>query len=377
MSANANHSPTPFTLAVVLASATLLFSGCALAPGHKMDASKIANDGSFESSQVELVPITPEVIANSHTSKKKVEVPHELTEYKPETYRIGATDVLFITVWDHPELTVPAGTLGDASGRTVRPDGMIFYPYVGNVKAAGKTLDELREEITAKLSRYVDKPQVDVSIIRFNSQQVLVSGAFIRTLPISLTSHPLRLLEAVGNAGVNITDADLSSLSLNRDGKSHKLDINSLTREPSDIHKIFLKDGDSIHLPYNDNSKVYIMGEVSKPQALVFKSGSMSLTDAIGTAGGLGQLSSKGQEVYVIRGVDNLSKEKAKIFQLDAKSPSAFILAGKFPLQPQDVVYVGASGITRWNRVISQLIPSLSVLGLTTSTLKNIDNLNQ
>ncbi len=56
--------------------------------------------------------------------------------------------------------------------------------------------------------------------------------------------------------------------------------------------------------------------------------------------------------------------------------PSAFILSGKFQLYPQDVVYVGSAGVTRWNRVISQLLPSLSVLSATASTASDVDSLS-
>jgi polysaccharide biosynthesis/export protein len=66
--------------------------------------------------------------------------------------------------------------------------------------------------------------------------------------------------------------------------------------------------------------------------------------------------------VYVIRGVENLADEPAKVFQLDLKSPSAFALAQHIKLQPQDVVYVGPADVTRWNRFISQVFPSANLL---------------
>ncbi|MNZ94131.1 hypothetical protein D3C78_1132320 [compost metagenome] len=72
----------------------------------------------------------------------------------------------------------------------------------------------------------------------------------------------------------------------------------------------------------------------------------------------------------MIRGVEDLEREPARVFQLDAQSPTAFILAQRFNLQPQDVVYVGPAGVTRWNRLISQLLGSASIVG-TSANVKN------
>ncbi|MBK5553043.1 polysaccharide biosynthesis/export family protein, partial [Pseudomonas sp. TH03] len=114
---------------VMLASITL--HGCMFSPGQHMDTSQLVRDGSPESSRVELIPITPKLIAMDAASQVRESVPSELLSYTPGGYRVGANDLLFITVWDHPELTAPSGPQQqiDANGRLVRPDGTLFYPY--------------------------------------------------------------------------------------------------------------------------------------------------------------------------------------------------------------------------------------------------------
>lgn len=353
--------------------AGVVLQGCMFAPGQYLDTSEIGREGSPESSRVELIPITPKLIAQNAATKEG-SIPSELLGFTPGAYRIGANDVLYITVWDHPELTAPSGPQQqiDANGRLVRPDGTMFYPYVGNVQAAGKTIEELRGYIAERLAQFIDSPQVDLSVLRFASQKVILSGAIMKAGQLPITTSPLSVIEAIGVAGADSLNADLSGLMLNRDGHEYRLDLDGLNSKGSQLHNVYLKDGDQLYLPYNDRKKIYVMGEVTQPRAVTFKISHMNLADVIGSVGGLNQTTSDGNALYVIRGADNIETEPAKVFQLDAKSPTAFALASRFDLQPQDIVYVGPAGVTRWNRLISQLVPSASILGTGAAAQNNL-----
>lgn len=351
-----------FLLAVFAGS---VLQGCMFSPGQYLDTSNIVREGSPENSQVELIQITPKLIAQNMATFVEASIPAELLAFKPSAYRIGANDVLFITVWDHPELTAPSGSQQqiEANGRVVRPDGTMFYPYIGIVEVAGKTIEELRVIIAGRLTQYVDSPQVDVNVLRFASQKIVISGALVKPGPQPITTSPLSVIEAVGTAIVDPLNADLSGLTLTRGGHEYALDLDSLNSKGSQLHNVYLKDGDQLYLPYNDRKKIYVMGEVNQPRAITFKISRMNLADVIGSVGGLNQTTSNGNALYVIRGVDNLESEPVKIFQLNGQSPTAFALASRFDLRPQDIVYVGPAEVTRWNRLISQLLPSATILG--------------
>lgn len=342
----------------------MLLHGCVWAPGQHVSGSDFVRKGESDSSKVELIPITPTLLASDHAAQLQETMPPILLDYQPPPYTIGAGDSLFITVWDHPELTAPAGANqpSGANGRLVRSDGTLFYPYVGTLKVSGMTIEHLREIISSKLATYIKKPQVDVSVVGYNSQRVLVGGAFMKTDPLPITAVPLTLAQALGTATINTQEANLSGLVLRRDGHDYHLDLDALNNQHHLARNIYLAPGDRLFLGYNDRQQVYVMGEVLRPQALTFKTANLSLTQALGQAGGLNEITAKGKAVYVIRGANDMENTKAKVFQLNARSPVAFVLADQFKVKPGDVVFVGPAGVTRWNRFLSQLLPLSGLL---------------
>lgn len=346
------------------ATLTAVLSACALAPGQHMDNAAFSQSGSAMSARYQLVPITGKEIAMEAAGRKAAGIPQALLDFKPESYRIGVGDSLYITVWDHPELTSPAGTQQQsaANGRIVRSDGTLFYPYLGVVKAAGMTIEQLRSDLSRKLSRYVEQPQVDINVIAYGEQRVTVRGAFMKTDPQPITVVPMTLAQALGVATINTDTADLTDLVLTRDGQDYHLDLEALARSPHGAADIWLKAGDRIFLPYNESKEAYVVGEVVHPTAVPFKTGRMNLTQAIGRAGGLSPLTSKGRAVYVIRGVEDMEAAPATIYQLDAQSPAAFALAAHFQIQANDVVFVGPADVTRWNRLLVQLLPISNII---------------
>lgn len=333
---------------------------------------------SFGEPEVELIPITPKLIATSRDSVV-AELPADLLAYRQEQYLIGPGDTLYITVWDHPELTVPTGTQinsSDANGRLVAADGSFFYPYVGMVKAAGRAPDAVRAELAQRLAKYIASPQVDVAVLRFSSQKVFLSGAFRNPAPLPITTTPLSLAEALGRGGISTTEAELPAMELIRDGIRYSLNYDRLSRQGISLEQIFLKANDTLSLPYNDRRKIYVMGEVSTQRALSFKTDGMSLADALTSVGGLRQTSAKARSVYVIRGVDTDSVgPTATVYQLNANSVVSLMLADRFQLQAGDMVYVGPAQVARWNRFISQLLPSVNLLRSGVNIAENLDDI--
>jgi polysaccharide export outer membrane protein len=94
---------------------------------------------------------------------------------------------------------------------------------------------------------------------------------------------------------------------------------------------------------------------VNKPGSLTFNNGRMSLNEALGDAGGISQTSGDASQVFVVRGRD---AGKPVVYHLNAGSPAAMATADGFALKPNDVVFVDASALVRWSRVMGLIVPS-------------------
>ena len=282
-------------------------------------------------------------------------------------YRVGPRDILNITVWEHPELTIPAGEFrsAESAGNVVGEDGTFYYPYAGVVQAAGRTVEEIREELTRKVSRYIERLQLDVRVASYRSQRVYVVGEVAQPGIQIVKDIPLTVLEAVNRAGGVTNRADQRNVTLTREGKTYSINLLALYEGGDISQNVILKQGDVLNVPDNDFNKVFVLGETgtagtgsARSRSLFMNKGRMTLDEAIGDSGGPDQRTSDPARIFIFRG----GLGKPEIFHLDAKSPDALLLADRFPLQPHDVIYIDRAEGIRWNQIIGQVQPTISLL---------------
>lgn len=269
MEININKKCTKRTLAYCLVISGLL-SGCNLLPGmHNLNTTQMAKVLHKEQIKVTptLIPITPTLIADQKIS----------TYF----YKVAPADVLNIIVWEHPEFHIESAgiTTGSSSsqgaagqaGYLVNSHGAIYFPLVGYVNVANKTVDEIRNNITVRLKKYVPNPQVNVRVADFRGQ------------------------------------------------------------------------------------KIYVLGEVNRNGFLPITDQRLTLTDALSLSGWINPETADPSSIYVIRG----DFRCPKIFWLNATTPDKLLLGQRFSMQPKDILYVSSAPVTNWNRVLSQILPSV------------------
>jgi polysaccharide export outer membrane protein len=272
-------------------------------------------------------------------------------------------------VWDHPELTIPAGSQRSSqdSGNVVNENGDIYYPYIGYVQVAGKITQNIREEVTERLSAFLESPQVDVSVAAFRSQRIYVSGAVGTPGVYPLTNVPTRLVDAISHAGGLEENGDWRHVVLTRKGNDYLLSLKDVFEKGNKYHNVLLQAGDVINVPLGNDRKVFVLGEVASSQTLPMGRNGLTLAEAISNVGGLNERQSDATGVFVIRRAEGASADSdhlIDLYQLNLKDATALVLADSFVLNNRDMVYVTAAPLSRWNRVVSLLVPSLSPLFL-------------
>lgn len=279
-------------------------------------------------------------------------------------YLLAPGDVLGINLWDNPEITPPA-TL-QSSGFTIDQQGYLSFPMIGRVKAAGESLEGFSAKLRSRLTVYLKHPDAQVTVLAYAGRKFYVDGAVKAPGQFSISDQPQNIFSALSSAGGALDTADMNNILLTRSGRSYHLGLLDLQKNNLSPSGILLKEGDSVHVYTKENRKLYLLGEAGVPSALLIPEQGMSLANAIGEGRGLNPLTSDRTQVYVVR--DNAKNKLTNIYHIDLSTIANLALAERFKMQPNDIVYVDASGLARWSRVLSLLLPSAQGLGSLTAT---------
>ena len=157
----------------------------------------------------------------------------------PKTYVIGAQDILMIKVWREMDFTGPY---------TVRPDGKISMPLVGDVQASGLTPERLGDQLKQALSNFINSPDVSVSLQTVGSKKFYITGEVNRAGEYTLAT-PTKVFDALSNAGGFRDFANKKKIIIIRGTERIKFNYQDILKGKNLEQNIFLENGDTVVVP--------------------------------------------------------------------------------------------------------------------------------
>jgi polysaccharide export outer membrane protein len=345
----------------------------------------------------------------------------------PGPYEIGIGDVVLLATpragTSVEQLSGLLAAQNSRQGYTVQDDGSINIPDVGRVRIAGLTIEDAEAALFQRLVENQIDPTFSLEISEFNSRKVSIGGAVANPTVVPVTLTPLYLEEALAVAGgITVQDQDYASIRLYRDGTLYQIPLSQLYSSAS-LTKTRLLPGDSVFvdteyelsraqdyfsqqimliqarqasrnsalselqaevglrranlqearsnytarvdLGADNRQYVYLTGEVGKQSrfALPFER-KANLADALYDAGGVATATGDVSHIYVLRSSSDPREFGAvTAWHLDARNAANFVLATRFELRPDDIVFIAQQPVTKWSRSISQILPQILSAG--------------
>ena len=346
-----HHTITSAPLASLLAGVLIgtLFWGCVSAP--PVDAPGAAAAPLL----VAATPPPPQVISQRKTTEQQLAELNQMVAALVVKPRLGKGDILNISVYDEPDLTM--------DNVPVRPDGHISFPLVGDVLAEGRSVDELTADLTQRLGQYLLSAKVTVAVQQFNSLNYTIAGEVVKPGVYPLQTN-VSLVDAIAKAGglnkgqyraSSVELADLTHAFVSREGKVLPVDFVRLLRQGDMRFNVQLQSGDYISIPSGLSKEIYVIGEVNLPNLFAFRE-EMPLSRTVAIAEGFTQDADLSR-IHVIRG----SLANPTLIVADYNQ----VIAGQaqdVQLEPGDIVFVPATGLATWARMLDKIVPTITAL---------------
>jgi len=228
---------------------------------------------------------------------KKVIFPDELKlPEKKFEYRVGKDDVLRLFIWNHPDLSMDL---------TVRRDGQISFPLIGNIEAEGLTIPELEEKLRKGFERFIRDPQIHINPKEVNSLRIFIVGQVRKPFgaiggirPEFFLKGGNTLLEALSDVEF-YPDADLAAAYVTRNDFIIPINLKALLKDGDLTQNILLFPEDRIVVP-GPMKEITLLGEVGSPGKYKVNIDT-TLADALSIGKGVNRESADLYMAYVAR----------------------------------------------------------------------------
>jgi polysaccharide biosynthesis/export protein len=374
-------------LVPVFAAFSIVFGGCAYIPTSGPSVKEV--NTSAATGAIQLVDVDASVVQQLVTHRKQKLFSESLTSEIQSSYRVGAGDVIEVTIWEAPPATLFSNSSVDpraqASTRAVTlsdllvdGEGTIRIPFAGRVQASGQTLGAIEAQIVKRLTGKANQPEVLVRLVKNTSLNATVVGEVNTSVRFPLSPSGEKLLDAIAAAGGVRQSVNKITIQLTRGKDVFAMPLDSIIRDPR--QNVPLIRGDVITALYQTNSFT-ALGATGKNEEMPFEAQGISLAQALARSGGLQDSRSDARGVFIFRfepkpalkwatepvtTTDNLVPV---VYRIDLKNPNSFFVMQGFAINNKDLLYVSnapAAELQKFlNVVFSVAYPLLNVVQVT------------
>ncbi|WP_175781306.1 polysaccharide biosynthesis/export family protein [Burkholderia cenocepacia] len=355
-----------------------LLAGCAGAiPTSGPSRSQIDDAGQAPNTTgIQVVDVTDDVARKLLAERTHSDFSAALGNGTAFQRQLGVGDTIEVSIWEAPPATLFGAAQADAktgvgSGAhaTVLPDQMIdgdgnvSVPFIGLVRAAGRTPTQLQREIMERLKYMAHDPQVLVKLSRNVTSYVTVVGDVANSNRMQLTARGERVLDALASAGGVRQAIDKITIQVTRGDKVVSLPLETVIRDPR--QNVPLHAGDvvtALFQPYSFTS----LGATGKNQEFNFEAQGITLAQALARAGGLQDSRSDPRGVFIFR-LENASAlqwpnipvrttadgKVPVVYRVNLKDPNSFFVAQSFMIDNKDLLYVSNAPVTEIQKVLN------------------------
>lgn len=264
------------------------------------------------------------------------------------------------------------GTSADLGIQRVAEDGSIKIPVVGVVRVAGLDLNQIETRVIQALGNKVQEPEVIVEFDSPRTHTVMVSGDVKNPGRVSMLEDVRSVADAINKAGGPLSSATGSGANqlqvvVRRNGQV------ILTTQFSDLlagSDIAVQKGDEIVV--RPNSRIFtVLGAVLRSGNVEMTKHNLTLLEALGQVGGLNDVRANKTGVYVFRmgDLETNPTARGRVFRLDLFQPVSIFVAQQFGLQPRDVIYVTNAPLYEYDKILTSIYRTFSIIGLARGTL--------
>lgn len=376
-----------------LAAAAIILASCAVLPGSGPSGNVLSVtdiEADVSASDYLVVPIDTHVADIAGRYKPNHFAKHFGIKSQRAQQIIGVGDALQINIWEADE----QGLFSTAQGKKtslnsiVDESGMIFVPYAGRLRAAGRPVETIRGTIEAALVSKAIQPQVQVVVVGNKTNSAVIVGDVGKPGTYSISLAGTRLLELVANAGGARAKTFETMVTLKRGNRK----ASTLLEDLIDVedNNVLLVKGDNILLTHKPRSFT-AFGAVRKTTVQSFPTKTVTLAEALAMAGGLNDLFADPRGLYLFRFEDpevvrrlrgNKVSDKISdeyqvpvIYKLNLRDPNAWFLARYFEMRDKDLLYVANHPVAEFGKLLQIIQPLLSSARSGTLISNDLSNL--